>query len=339
MAIPSLTILISNMGDTIIKWFSDLTNWVASFTILPGQEGFRASVKRSIKDVMHWLKYNAKLIVGPRLFGDEPPERKIHSDDKEYENKMLDILSERLGRHLDDGDGKAESNEKDGLDDLERDIRFYHFVLALECRNLQNDLDANPPKQYEWSDWEYYLKLMGNEDDPKDFPGQEQPDIMVPDQLLAPRGMITYGAADFGHDSDGADLTPSKDSGNGNVPSVDGNIDRRTSAYQGMEARRQSNRKKRSKQSDSYSDYLLDWSWLSNASPLMSEKTEAQWILDRLSAALERELNRQRKGYRRQPPIGIADARRPTGGEKSNAEGEAKENEEQHLGRAERSNP
>ena len=42
----------------------------------------------------------------------------------------------------------------------------------------------------------------------------------------------------------------------------------------------------------------------------MSRKSEAEWILDRLSAALERELERQQRGRRQQPPIGLRDVRK-----------------------------
>jgi hypothetical protein len=64
-------------------------------------------------------------------------------------------------------------------------------------------------------------------------------------------------------------------------------------------------------QHPSQADKLMhNWSWLSSQSPLMSSKSEAEWILDRLSAALERELDRQRKGRRRHPPISLRDARK-----------------------------
>src|SRR6266536_3813425 len=36
LAVPSLKILISNMGDTIVKGIRDLTLWVGKFTVLPG---------------------------------------------------------------------------------------------------------------------------------------------------------------------------------------------------------------------------------------------------------------------------------------------------------------
>ena len=44
LAIPSLTILISNMGDTIVKVIRDFALWIGSVTLLPS-EGFRASIK------------------------------------------------------------------------------------------------------------------------------------------------------------------------------------------------------------------------------------------------------------------------------------------------------
>lgn len=52
-------------------------------------------------------------------------------------------------------------------------------------------------------------------------------------------------------------------------------------------------------------DPLSDWSWLSEESPLMSRKSESEWIVERLSATLVRELKRQRGGRKRRPPIGM----------------------------------
>jgi potassium channel subfamily K, other eukaryote len=51
LAIPSLTILISNMGDTIVKGFRDFTLWVGIVTVLPSEHGVRASMKLTIMKV------------------------------------------------------------------------------------------------------------------------------------------------------------------------------------------------------------------------------------------------------------------------------------------------
>ena len=295
LAVPSLTILISNMGDTIIKWFTDLTNFIGSLTVLPNEGGFRSTVEQAMRTLTGSIRDSLKGFTGPGVFGDAPPEQEEKKIDRtEYDNKMLDRLAERLGSHAGEDEAEHEEQSDEQLDDLENDIRFYHYVLARECRNLQQDLGASPPKQYEWSDWEYYLKLMGNEDDPTDFPGQEQPDIMVPAQMRAPKGLNADSAAE--EESDEKDVSPSEGGVNGHIPSADGNVDRKTSVSRNMEARRKYRKKHERNNADRDEDYLLDWSWLSDASPLMSEKSEAEWVLDRLSAALERELNRQTEG-------------------------------------------
>jgi potassium channel subfamily K len=51
LAIPSLTILISNMGDTIVKGIRDLTLWIGTVTVLPSEHGIRASFKLSLRRV------------------------------------------------------------------------------------------------------------------------------------------------------------------------------------------------------------------------------------------------------------------------------------------------
>ena len=39
LAVPTLTILISNMGDTVVKAIKDLTIWLGEISVLPSEEG------------------------------------------------------------------------------------------------------------------------------------------------------------------------------------------------------------------------------------------------------------------------------------------------------------
>jgi potassium channel subfamily K len=57
----------------------------------------------------------------------------------------------------------------------------------------------------------------------------------------------------------------------------------------------------------------------------LSSGSEAEWILDRLSAALERELDTQRRGHRRQPPIRLRDVRKKKKDESSEDAVDAKQ--------------
>ena len=258
LAVPSLTILISNMGDTVVKWFSDLTVWVGALTVLPGEKGVRATLKQMAKQMKP--KEMVSGFTPPGIFGDVPNGKggKGQQVSESFENHMLDRLADRLFKHIEEDELQEAKEAEEQGDTLERDICFYHYVLSRECRNVQKDLSASPAKQYKWGDWEYYLKIIGNEDDPEDFPGQKIADVLVPEQLkLAP--------------SDSSDDRSNE---------------------------------------QAKKDVLENWSWLSSKSPLMGPKTESEWLLERLSAALERELNRQRKGGKRKPPVSYNDMRR-----------------------------
>ncbi len=345
LAVPSLTILISNMGDTVVKWFSDVTIWIGSITVLPDDVGMRQSFRKAGEAIAVWCRDNLQHFTPPGILGMAPPEHEKRTERTEYEQRMLDRLAERLNTHIDDSDLGYEKKPDQGGNDLEKDNQFYHYVLARECRNLQKDLTNNPSKQYNWADWEYFLKLMGNEDDPVDFPGQEFPDILVPDQMRAPKDFLPgdMSARTDGQQSSGDEQAAppsSSSSEEADKPleqQADGNVDRKTSIARQNTARRQAFRKGKWKHRNPDAKFSLDWSWLSNESPLMSRGSEAEWILDRLSAALERELNRQRKGYKRRPPISLKDARRDSRGEGSgSAEGTARGTEQSNLEKAAR---
>lgn len=343
LAVPSLTILISNMGDTIVKYFSDFSIWIGSITVLPGDKGFRATAEGVLERISNLVSAGAKGFTAPGLLGDAPNGHRIQHAQRmsadEHEKRMMDQLAERLTSHLENEElAEAKSAEQQG-DELQRDIHFYHYVLARELRNIQKDLNANPPKKYTWPEWEYYLKLMGNEDDPKDYPGQRHPDIMVPDELriasssgseatVGVNGEVSKGVdknsganKDDNLDSDAEPMrrqstlyeTPYE------FPAQsDGVVDRQTEVKEWKRLHeshkklrphpdRKSQRKSRRQLT---SMDLLDWSWLSAKSPLLCMQSESEWILERLSAALERELNRQRKGYKRKPPISMSDIKR-----------------------------
>lgn len=51
LAIPSLTVLISNMGDTVVKVIRNITLGIGEFTVLPGEKGVRVGVKRALYKV------------------------------------------------------------------------------------------------------------------------------------------------------------------------------------------------------------------------------------------------------------------------------------------------
>lgn len=262
LAVPTLTILISNMGDTVIKAFKDLTIWLGSLTVLPDEKGLMAA-----------LKVGYDRLKNGQLFkfqeGHETPKGVS-------ENAPL----ERLAEHLEERELEMAEEAGEHGDSLERDTHFYHYVLAKEIRQLMRDIDASPPKEYTYSEWCYYLRLIG-EDETKSS-HHRQPIVQ--------------------HDS------------NGHKPDLG-------TAGEGDEER--------------------SWSWLGIRSPLMGNKSEAQWLLHRLTVALEAEMHEMRKIDRRRrksrPPVSMVDLRRhrKSGGEIDGTKNDREELKKNELGNAE----
>ncbi|KAF1945119.1 potassium channel-like protein [Clathrospora elynae] len=150
LAVPTLTILISNMGDTVIKAFKDFTIWIGSLTVLPAEEGLGTALRVGMQRIKA-----GKIGQGEKGYWKEQSNASDHSTE------------DRLAAHIEEEElGKAEEAGEHG-DYLERDIRFYHFVLAKEVRQLMKDVDVSPPKQYKYHEWQYYLRLLDqDENDP-----------------------------------------------------------------------------------------------------------------------------------------------------------------------------
>ncbi|KAF1913872.1 hypothetical protein BDU57DRAFT_325867 [Ampelomyces quisqualis] len=157
LAVPTLTILISNMGDTIIRAFKNFTIWIGSFTVLPGEEGLASAVKTGMKRIQ-----TGKILKEKYL------DRKSASGASE--KRSLD----RVAEHIKEGELDEAKDDEENGDHLERDIHFYHFILVKEIRQMLSDINVSPPRQYTYSEWTYYLRLIGQ--DENDASGHRRPE-------------------------------------------------------------------------------------------------------------------------------------------------------------------
>ena len=246
LAVPTLTVLISNMGDTVVKAFSEATNWLGTITVLPGETGLKASLKSAIAKIMHLKLFRNVDITLDRHAGSSGTQQ-VEQEKATGHRSTADVISERIAKHLESEELKEAQQAESHGDLLERDIHFYHYVLAKEVRHLMKDIHASPSIEYSYAEWAYYLKLMGQDED-------------NPDQHRTPP------------------IKAKNEGGRGLEEAV-------VLGEHGIRMKR--------------------WSWLGNRSPLMGEKTESQWILEKLSTTLELELKRMRSPNaqeRRHPP-------------------------------------
>jgi potassium channel subfamily K, other eukaryote len=246
MAIPTLTIFISHLGDTVIKSLANLAIWAGNVTILPGE----SPVSHELKILIHGIT-QGHLLNPKELRMDKPPGFIPHEGEDEVKQDIQSQLREhamdRLAHHL-ETEELDEALEADQTGDTRtRDIHLYHFVLVKELKSLFTDLTTNPNKHYSYRDWAWYLKLLGQDEG---------------DESLHRRAPKLMGAED--------------------------------------DTRRELGKADGHKQKQ--------WSWIGVRSPLMSIKTEPEWLVERLGTILELQMKKLRRGEELDnPPISIGD--------------------------------
>ncbi|KAH9214090.1 hypothetical protein DL95DRAFT_366023 [Leptodontidium sp. 2 PMI_412] len=152
LAVPSLTILISNMGDTIVKGIRDLTLWIGNFTVLPGEQGVKDTVREGA------LKVSRGRIGKKRNGDDESGETSARNDLESTAQCVQGGVTNREN-------GRAEKRgEKNKDDEVPKNRKAYHVVLVKEMGKVMGHLKSSPPKKYTFEEWAWYLKLIGEDE-------------------------------------------------------------------------------------------------------------------------------------------------------------------------------
>ncbi|KAF5320655.1 hypothetical protein D9758_018220 [Tetrapyrgos nigripes] len=133
IAVPTVTIFISNMGSTVVRWVEQGTLWLARWTVLPEK------------------RHKANSGKGKRNTGDTDEE--YHRGPRGIEEEGLRGEMEKIGERVEKAE--AEHGEATGLP----------ARLAREIRNLAKDVGRKPPRKYSWEEWSRRMKLLEEEDD------------------------------------------------------------------------------------------------------------------------------------------------------------------------------
>ena len=281
LAIPTLTILISNMGDTVIKGIRDLTLWFGEFTILPGegstkeklQKGATAIREGQIKDGLKQQLKNKKANRDDDLVPEAPggvflAENRRHKggEPKKPEHIAAAAATDRLGEEYEAEELDAATRAHEKGDGLSGDVHLYHYLLVREIRNVMKDLDEEPPKKYSYHEWAWFMRLLGEDENDSKFHSKPSDDA----------------EATQGNDNSKETSNEASHLQKGNKDSND-----RTPGDGGKST---------------------GWSWVGINSPLLGTDEEAEWVLERLSEKLEKELKlqsqRQKTGKpEAEPPV------------------------------------
>lgn len=236
LAVPTLTILISNMGDTVVKGIRDLTLKLGEFTVLPGDAGARSRLKVFVTRVSRGK------VLRSATTGDESPDSvgngKDEDPEKGKDGSPHAAATDALASRVEDEELQEAGKARDQGDSIGADIHEYHYLLIKEFRNVLKDINESPPRKYSYDEWAWFLKLMG--EDESNHKSHRAPTI-----------------------------NPENPSSSNKAPAT------------------------QQAQTDDEDGTVRQWSWLGNRSPLMGEAEEAEWVLERLSMTLEKELRKK----------------------------------------------
>lgn len=186
LVVPALTILISNMGDTVVKAIRDLTLYLGEFTVLPGEAGVRTRIRQAARK----LKSRDFLRQKDDTIMDEPPgllgEKEVDEDSEKRASGARGHATDRIATQLEKTElAEAEDAKKHG-DKLSEDMHYYHYLLVKEIRNVLKHLNESPPRKYKFEEWVWFLKLMGEDESSADVHRTapievKHPETMQPD--------------------------------------------------------------------------------------------------------------------------------------------------------------
>lgn len=253
LAIPSLTILISNMGDTVVKGVRDLTLWLGNFTVLPGEQGITATLKSSAHKITNGKIFNSNIHTTPPGILGESRQHGEDSDNDSNDGHEPKNDPESAAQQHAGADAKVETakakKQGEGDDQLPKSRHHYHYILIKEIAKVQKHLRSSPPRKYTFDEWAWYLKLVGED--------ESNPDSHRKASRKPRTGGEGLGnAMQSGHgDGEGRGLAGGRDGGDGPTK----------------------------------------WSWVGHRSPLMGSKEESEWVLERLTQTLDRELEQLRR--------------------------------------------
>ncbi|TKA62002.1 hypothetical protein B0A49_08400 [Cryomyces minteri] len=140
IAVPTMTILISDMGDTVISNFKQGTFKLADFTVLPKAGIWREGLEK-VPWLLSWLQKKSQARAAQKRLEEGFPVGPEEEDDMPIRSPTIEALADEV------------SDTKQNVQDLAR-------KLALSIRRTANDLKRERPKRYSYAEWVEFTRLI-----------------------------------------------------------------------------------------------------------------------------------------------------------------------------------
>lgn len=294
LALPTMTVLISNAGDTVVKGVRDVTDKLGCITILPGERGFKNDLKSVIKMLSCGAIFEENVEeLPPGFLGNAQP-----SDTNMNETSEEEGVTEREQGHtepdVEKGDrrkaedeaaessmsanGTSKSGERSRAKSRQPPSRSGTLTQLSRQRSLpvtRQGLAKIPTRNAE-----YHLVLIEEiaqltqdlkHDPPRRYTYYEWVRYLklIGEDEASAETHLKWGLSDRG-----------KSRSHNNDEQANGSADAHTNKSSDWEMKTQDDGKPK-------------WSWVGDGSPLMCSQDETEWILEKLTQKLIDELKEE----------------------------------------------
>ena len=253
---PTMTVLIGNMGDTVVRTVREATDWTGRKTrVLPDDQHERKETQEKSDQASSASSRTRERPLG-RTSPKDPSLISPSGEGRETSQPRVESPLEE--RHASDPSAsqrpQGESSERSPSQ-----VQAEAILLAREISKLAKDACQQPPKKYGWEEWVNWLKVLG---DDAWIAGDEELGIEEPSMNLPPDTSESAANLDDPHPH---------------------HVDHQR--HPKKHHRRYRSQPNPLKTGAEGSDW--NWTWLDDRGPLFSPETETEWILSRLCSKLE----------------------------------------------------
>lgn len=162
LAVPAITILISNISDTVIRFVKDITLFIGEITILPGDQPLRDRIKDLFKT--SWTDKWLQETTGEKNVSQDILSDQRDQGDQDDQGERTDSNAPR--REAEAEEHKREESARRRGDFAAENVHHYHYLLFREIRKLMELASKNLSKEFDYLEWEYYLGLISGQHKP-----------------------------------------------------------------------------------------------------------------------------------------------------------------------------
>lgn len=154
IALPTLTVLIGAIGDSISEGVDTLTLCIGEH--LPNRKGALAD-----------LKSNATNAAGSAYQEAKPPGFMSNgkAKDEDFDSKAEADAVKGIGQNME------EDNAGSDITQQKASVAGKHcrqYLLMKEMKNVVQHINASPPRKYTYAEWTWFLKLLGEDESTSD---------------------------------------------------------------------------------------------------------------------------------------------------------------------------